>query len=292
MSIVKSFSVGEGDMFYIKHGSDNFTVIDCFINEDNQEDIIDEIINESQRKGVKRFISTHPDEDHIQGIENLNEKWPIYNFYCVKNQAKKDDETESFEEYCKLRDGDKAYYVKKGCSRKWMNISDKERGSAGISFIWPDINNEEFKKVLEDVKDCGSPNNLSPIFIYSCGAKFMWMGDIENDFLTAVSDQINFSKIDILFAPHHGRGSGKVPKEILEILKLKIVVIGEAPSEYLDYYVGYNTITQNSSGDIIFDIDGKNIDIYVGKSDYSVDFLKDNEKKKFPNYIGSLTARR
>ena len=29
MSIVKSFSVGNGDMFYINHGSDNFTIIDC-----------------------------------------------------------------------------------------------------------------------------------------------------------------------------------------------------------------------------------------------------------------------
>ena len=30
MSIVKSFSVGEGDMYYIVHNTDNFTVIDCF----------------------------------------------------------------------------------------------------------------------------------------------------------------------------------------------------------------------------------------------------------------------
>lgn len=29
MSVVKSFSVGEGDMFYIDHNSDNFTTIDC-----------------------------------------------------------------------------------------------------------------------------------------------------------------------------------------------------------------------------------------------------------------------
>ena len=181
MSIVKSFSVGDGDMFYIKHGSDNFSVIDCFMNEENQEDIVHEIINESNGKGIKRFISTHPDEDHIQGIKYLNENWPIYNFYCVKNEAKKDDVTESFEEYCNLRDGDKAFYVKKGCSRKWMNITDDERGSAGISFLWPNTDNEEFKKVLESVKEGGSPNNLSPIFRYSCGAKFMWMGDIDVD---------------------------------------------------------------------------------------------------------------
>lgn len=291
MSIVKSFSVGDGDMFYIKHGSDNFSVIDCFMNEENQEDIVNEIINESNGKGIKRFISTHPDEDHIQGIKYLNENWPIYNFYCVKNEAKKDDVTESFEEYCNLRDGDKAFYVKKGCSRKWMNISDDERGSAGISFLWPNTDNEEFKKVLESVKEGGSPNNLSPIFRYSCGAKFMWMGDIESDFLTNVSDEIVFPEVDVLFAPHHGRGSGKVPKEILEILKPQIIVIGEAPSEYLDYYNGYNTITQNSAGDIIFDVDDKNVDVYVGKSNYSVDYLTDNKRAKFSNYIGSFEAR-
>lgn len=37
MSIIKSFSVhddnGEdGDMFYIKHGTSNFTIIDCCLN--------------------------------------------------------------------------------------------------------------------------------------------------------------------------------------------------------------------------------------------------------------------
>ena len=29
MSIIKSISVGNGDLFYIKHGSSNFTIIDC-----------------------------------------------------------------------------------------------------------------------------------------------------------------------------------------------------------------------------------------------------------------------
>ncbi len=44
MSIIKSFSVGNGDMFYIRHGSDNFTVIDCYLNDENTNDeIIDEI---------------------------------------------------------------------------------------------------------------------------------------------------------------------------------------------------------------------------------------------------------
>ena len=47
MSIVKSFSVDNGDTFYIKHESDNFTVIDCCLDESNIDDIIDEIVAES-----------------------------------------------------------------------------------------------------------------------------------------------------------------------------------------------------------------------------------------------------
>lgn len=35
MSIIKSFSVGNGDTFYIKHGNDSFTVIDCCLDESN-----------------------------------------------------------------------------------------------------------------------------------------------------------------------------------------------------------------------------------------------------------------
>lgn len=45
MSIIKSFSVGNGDMFYIKHNSDNFSIIDCCLTDDNKEDIVNEIID-------------------------------------------------------------------------------------------------------------------------------------------------------------------------------------------------------------------------------------------------------
>jgi len=36
MSIVKALSVGHGDMFYIVHNSDNFTIIDCCLSEYNR----------------------------------------------------------------------------------------------------------------------------------------------------------------------------------------------------------------------------------------------------------------
>ena len=294
MSIVKSFSGGNGDMFYIKHNSDNFSVIDCSINDDNLKEIIDEIKSESKNKGICRFISTHPDEDHIHGIEILNKEWKIINFYCVKNDTTKKDSTTSFDEYCKLRDDtEKAFYIYKGCSRKWMNRnSDKNdtenRRSAGINILWPDTSNSNFKDELKKVEDGESPNNISPIIQYNCGAKFMWMGDLESDFLNSVKECIDFEKVNVLFAPHHGRESGKVPKDILKKLDPDVIIIGEAPSKNINYYSGYNTITQNSAGAITFVIDDKTVDIYVNNRSYYVDFLDYlPNKDDFNFYLGS-----
>lgn len=297
MSVVKSFSVGNGDTFYIRHESDNFSMIDCCLDDENKKYIVDEIINESKDKGIHRFISTHPDEDHIQGLEYLNERWGIINFYCVKNEADKDDKSDAFKEYCKLRDDtDKAFYLYKGCSRRWMNLNSEkddeiQRGGAGINILWPVTDNEDFKEALKQTKEGKSPNNLSPILIYRCGVTFMWMGDIESDFLEKVYDYIEFEEIDVLFAPHHGRESGKIPKKILNEINPQIIVVGEAPSKYLNYYSDFNTITQNSAGNIIFDIHNSSVDIYVGNSNYSVNYLTDLNKNKYENYLGSFSRR-
>jgi beta-lactamase superfamily II metal-dependent hydrolase len=277
MSIIKSISVGLGDMFYIKHGSDNFTIIDCCLSDDNKEDIVAELKRVSKDKNITRFISTHPDEDHIQKLDYLDDNQPINNFYCVKNEATKSDETYGFKRYKKLRSAENVFNIYRNCSRKWMNQSDDERGSAGINFQWPKTDNSDYKDALEKVKNGESPNNISPIFTYSLNdnATFIWMGDLENDFMEKIKNTITLPSIDILFAPHHGRKSGKVPKKMMDEMDPKIVIMGEAPSSNLDYaaYDNYNKITQNSAGDIVFDCDDGKVHIYVSNENYSVDFL-------------------
>lgn len=295
MSIVKSLSVGNGDMFYIEHNSDNFTIIDCCMDDDTRTDITDEIRSKSINKGIVRFISTHPDEDHIRGLKWLDEKQKIVNFYCVKNDAIKDDETEDFIHYCSLRDGEHAFYLSKGCSRKWMNIGDEERGCAGINFLWPITSNKDFQDALATVREGSGYNNISPIFTYSVdkGIKVMWMGDLEHDFLEKVKDKIQWSEIDVLFAPHHGRASGKVSSDVLKKLNPHIIVVGEAPSQYLDYYAGYNTITQNSSDDIVFHCSDSCVDVYCGSYSYNVNFLEDKKKinQDYGHYLGTFTPK-
>jgi len=292
MSIIKSLSVGDGDMFYIKHGSDNFTIIDCCMEEAYREEIVSELKRESADKSIIRFISTHPDDDHIHGLEYLDDKMKLLNFYCVRNEATKEEDTDDFERYCSLRDSDKAFYLYAGCTRKWMNKSDEgEHGSSGINILWPETTNEYYKAALKAAKEGEDPNNISPIIKYSVqdGVTILWMGDMESDFMEKIEDELILPAVDILFAPHHGRDSGKIPQALLDQISPKIIVIGEALSRHLNYYDGYNTITQNSAGDITFECTDKLVHIYVSNDSYEVDFLDYHRcYDTYGHYIGTL----
>ena len=290
MITIKSFSVGDGDMFYVNHGSDNFTIIDCCINCDTEDEILDEIDTLSKNKGITRFISTHPDEDHIRGLIKLDNRINILNFYCVKNNATKADENDDFKHYRELHNSDKAFYLYKGCSRRWMNKNNEERTSSGINILWPNTKNIHFQAALETTKEGNTPNNISPIISYSLnnGITALWMGDLESDFMESIQNDLDLEKINVLFAPHHGRDSGKVPESMLQILDPEIIVIGEAPSEHLNYYKNYNTITQNSAGHIIFKCETNKVHIFTSKN-YGVDFL-DDESQWLSDfyYLGTL----
>jgi beta-lactamase superfamily II metal-dependent hydrolase len=294
VSTVKSYAVGNGDMFYICHNSDNFTIIDCDLSDENADEIIKDIKAAKAGKGIERFISTHPDEDHFGGLHLLDDAISIVNFYVVKNQAIKDDETDSFKRYCKLRDDQKkAFHIFKGCTRRWMNQSNEERKTSGINILWPDTSNKHFKEALAACDAGESYNNTSAVVRYSItdGASFLWLGDLETDFMENITDAIELEKTTIVFAAHHGRDSGKIPDSWLEKLDPQIIVIGEAPSRHLNYYTGYNTVTQNKAGDITMDCEDDKIHFYVSNHTYTNGALTDEGRADMgtSKYIGSIT---
>lgn len=275
MSIVKSYSLGSGkirgDMFYIKHNSDNFTVIDCYLTEEDGriDEIIEEIKQESTNR-VCRFISTHPDNDHICGLETLNKNWPIENFYAVNSSFLIDRGNPSLCIYWSLLKN-KNCPIRQGLERVFLNMEGElhgeKIGSSGIFFLWPNLSNKKFIEAMAQVRNGNSPNNISPVILYEIidGTSFMWMGDMETDmqreFYSNSKDYIH--NVDVLFAPHHGRDSGKVPDELLLALDPKIIVIGDAPSEHICYYDSKKTITQNLAGDIYFDCIDHRVRVYT-----------------------------
>jgi beta-lactamase superfamily II metal-dependent hydrolase len=278
-------------MFYIRHNSDNFTIIDCNL-ADRAGGILAELKTQSADKGITRFISTHPDQDHLSGLVELDDVLPIRNFYCVANSATKDVPTGDFDRYCDLRDSSKAFNIYRGVSRKWMNTEGDGRGSAGINILWPALGDPDFARALADAEAGLSPNNMSCMIKYAMhgGGTFLWMGDLETEFMEAIEDKVDIPKVDVLFAPHHGRQTGKVPHEWLKKLNPQMIVIGEAPSEYLHYYEGYNTITQNSCGDLLFDVVTGKVHVYVEQFAYELDYLVDDglDRKDGLYYKGSL----
>lgn len=294
MSLIKSFSVGNGDMFYIDHNADSFSIIDCNLN-NKEEVILTEIKNKHHQKGITRFISTHYDKDHILGLSKLNETISINCFYCVKNQGFKDYEDEDFNTYKELKNSENSLFLTKDCIVKWLNKSDNERHGAGISILWPDIENGYFKEELNKVNTIKnySPNNISPVIRYSLenGVTVLWFGDLETEFIEKIKNNLNITKTDVVFAPHHGRKSGKIPKELLDKINPKLIIIGEGESENIDYYSGYNTITQNSSGDILLDCTVHKVHIYTS-NEYSIPFSLDYDSDKTDiddmHYIGTL----
>lgn len=298
MSIIKSLSVGDGDMFYIKHGSSNFTIIDCCLSDDDRERIVKEIKAEKKGKDITRFISTHPDEDHIQQLDYLDNEIDILNFYCVKNTATKPEISAGFKRYCNLRDSDKkAFFVYKGCNRKWMNENGKgdsgvDYGSSGINILWPDVDNKYYKEELKKAEEGAAFNNISCIIKYSLdgGATALWMGDLETAFMDKIVNAVSLPKVNLLFAPHHGRITGRIPDKWINAMDPDIVIMGEADSEDSDYasYPNHNKIRQNSAKDITFECIDKKVHCYSSNPDYSVDFLEDEGANTFDYYLGTL----
>lgn len=305
MSVVKSYSFPEGDvrgdMFYIKHNSDNFTIIDCYLKEgDNsscrKDEILAEIAEESKDKTIKRFISTHPHNDHILGIELLDAQEEIINFYAVANDIPANPDDESLTKYIDLK-ATKNTPIEEGLRRCWINKKDEKRESSGITFQWPKTNVAEFKDALAKVKNGDNPNNISCVFTYSInnGPKFMWMGDMQTEmqevFLREMKDQLK--PVDIFFHPHHGRKTSAPPQELLDILNPKIVVISNAPADDLNYDEPDRTITQNRAGDIVFVNEGDYVHVYTA-NEYNeapecLERLRDmSDSAKYGHYIGSL----
>jgi beta-lactamase superfamily II metal-dependent hydrolase len=294
VSLIKSFAVGNGDMYYIRHASDNFTIIDCSLPDDRKGAILAELQAQARDKGIDRFISTHPDQDHIRGIIELDDALTITNFYCVKNAATKLTPTADFNRYCSLRDGDKAFYLYRDCSRRWMNRTNEARGGAGINVLWPIVGATDHESALADAAAAQPPNNISCILKYSLnhGVTALWMGDLETDYMEKLESKIDLPKVDILFAPHHGRESGKVPKGWLSQLNPGLIVIGQAPSEYLDYYSGYDIITQNSAGDLLFDCQAGKVHVYASNHNYVANCLEDDglDHSHGLYYVGTLSC--
>ena len=150
-----------------------------------------------------------------------------------------------------------------------MNESGDGRDHSGLHCLWPITDDDMYQEALDTAADGGSPNNISPAIKYLVGNfSFLWMGDMETDMQEEFDKKVTNTHKTIVFAPHHGRKSGHIPSSLMDKLTPKLVIVGEAPCDELDYYSDYDTITQNTAGDILFETNGDFLDIFVSEPEY------------------------
>lgn len=335
MGKIHFLNVGYGDCSLIEHENiDHKTVIDICngnfeeiiddnksIEEDfsekpeikkpkgnfNQKDYPINPINYFKKIGVEsifRFISTHPDMDHLDGIKKLFDDLDVYNFWCIPNNKefqsdedgryKKDD----WDFYKNLKSGKesaKTLNIYSGSNGLYYNQEyDNYPNGDCLEIIFP---TEDFAREIN--KSNGNYNNLSYIILYrDNNKKILFTGDSEdeawNELLKNKKLLDKIRNIDVLIAPHHGRTSGG-NDTFLNITKPKLTLFGNAKSDHLNYDDWKNKnllyITNNQAGSILLEINLDKIDVFCTNEKFrdaliskNIDDI-DNIDKRYFSYM-------
>ncbi len=95
--------------------------------------------------------------------------------------------------------------------------------------------------------------------------------------------------VDVLIAPHHGRDSGR-SYEFLDVVRPKLTLFGNAPSEHLAYDEWNRRdllfITNNQAGTVVLDITVDALSVFVAHEPFARAFVRDRPYDT--HYDGSI----
>ena len=332
MAIVHFLNVKQGDCSVISHNSGRVTVIDV-CNAKSPDVQIEELTakiaqldsgisgNFQQKKhpvnpisylqdhsinSIFRYIQTHPDMDHMDGIEALFNEFRPINFWDTDNKKEMDDSSwenspyneDDWKFYKKLRDtkpddDPKRLALLAGAEGQYWNIGDDgSSGGDGLHILAP---TEELidsaNKTDQDYNDC------SYVLLYRIGDnRIVFGGDSHDDTWAHILENYRnyVNNIDLLIAPHHGRDSGR-SYEFLDTLKPTLTFFGNARSEHLAYSAwrnrGLSYITNNQANCMVVDASTTPMVLYVTHKNFATrinsDTFYSNTFKAW--YVGSIT---
>lgn len=312
MEAIHYLNVKEGDCSIIQHAEGHISVIDvCNASLDSERDkeilarkSADELFE--KRLGVRgnfrqkeypvnpisymrernitsvfRFILTHPEMDHMDGIADFFKAFPPTNFWDTGNDCEKDafDEGSKYNEddwnfYKSIRDGARPYGLKRltlhsGSRGKFYNQSeDGTRGGDGLHILAPT------PELVASANESGDYNDASYVIQYIMGGFTIVFGGDSHDatWKHILAEHSDLRDVDLLIAPHHGRDSGR-NYEFLDVLNPKLTFIGNARSEHLAYDAwssrGLQILTNNQAGCMIAETEDEEMKIYVTNRSYA-----------------------
>jgi competence protein ComEC len=240
---------------------------------------IDYLKSNVKTSSIFRFIITHPDMDHLDGIKDLYSEFTITNTWDTDNNKELDLKSdfggynkEDWKFYTNLRDGKYAntkrltYYDDSNCLY-WTEDD--------IKILAPS------KELLKNAnKEDGDIHDLAYVILFTPPKeggekwKIIFAGDSHDNSWDHIIKKYrdDVSNIDVLFAPHHGRDSDR-SYDFLKTLNPKVTLFGNASSEHLAYNC-YDPIriTNNQAGYVIIEVLPKKMTFYVKNYDFARDY--------------------
>lgn len=303
-------NVNQGDCSIIQHASGNVSVIDvCNASKESEED-------KARRKAVAtlaksfeavrgnfnqkeypvnpidylqsfgidsifRFILTHPDMDHMGGIEDFFDVFKPLNFWDTENHCEKDfaanggpHNEDDWIFYTSLRDRDSMEDPKRltlyaGAEGQfWNRGKDGLRGD-GLHILAPTPG------LIREANKTEDFNDGSYVLLYwSAGGRILLAGDSHDKTWEHVLENhaADVRDVDLLIAPHHGRASGR-SYDFLDVVNPALTFFGNASSEHLAYEAWNSrdlmVTTNNQANCMVVDTDTKPMTLYVTNENYA-----------------------
>jgi competence protein ComEC len=305
MAIIHYLNVKEGDCSVIEHNSERVTVIDVcnakpFTEQERLAEALDEALakasggNFQQKKypvnpivylkgrgieSVHRFIVTHPDMDHLDGIEAFFDAFSPLNLWDTDNEEEKDftEDTRYSEDdwnfYKNLRDtkpnsDPKRLTVYSGQSGQFWNKNGADAGD-GLHVLAPT------PELLAEANKSADYNDSSYVVLYRpSDRRIVFGGDAHDKTWEHIlkTHKADVTDIDLLVAPHHGRKSNR-SYDFLDVLKPKLTFFGNANSERLAYnawdYRKLQYITNNQANCMVVSAADQKLYVYVTNESFA-----------------------
>jgi beta-lactamase superfamily II metal-dependent hydrolase len=330
MPTVHFLNVNDGDCSIIQHVSGRVTMIDvnnAFIPEAkstrrlvkeafalstaapagnfNQKAYPDnpiEYLRKLRVPSLFRFIATHGDMDHLDGIRDVFSEFSPANIWDTDNTkrfapgafntGRYDREDWTF--YERLRDGNPQTNPKRLVY--YSGDVNEYYKDDGLFILAPT------KQLIAEANEAEEWNDASYVLLYrSHGHRILFAGDSEDGtwehILANWYDKV--AGVDVLVAPHHGRDSGR-DWGFLDVVRPRLTLFGNAASEHLAYGAWNSRdlefITNNQAGYVVMSISKSGIDVFVKNGRFARSFAESkgySSSYSEPNdawYLGTLAA--
>jgi beta-lactamase superfamily II metal-dependent hydrolase len=222
--------------------------------------------------------------DHLDGIKDLFETFPVENFWDTANT--KEFPPDAFNSRPRLG-ADWEFYK----HLRDTQPNDDPRRLVFYSGDSRDYFKDQGLKILAPTPELirranrrGNWNDASYVVLYRTAnpeRKILFTGDSEDETWEHIlaNWKNTVSNVDVLIAPHHGRDSGR-DYGLLKVVNPRLTLFGNALTEHHAHKPWHNRgltiLTNNQAGYVVLDIDASGINVYAKNETYARNLTKRN----------------